>query len=205
MQAETITHITDVDPSAITVGDHVEQGGEVYTVTDITGTTTASGFRPTAIYFRWTGSDESDVFRSVVNARGFHGQIRWERPYRKPETLAQPVTVAEPVTHPLETRCELCGFAGSWHGLTTKAAKTQRAYCPAVKDTARRQRFNHQTGRAEYMYYGYGETWTPHEQWKPAFLPHGSRTGGYMSERVPSPTFTDADVRQMRTALGAFL
>ncbi len=196
------THIADVDPTAIAVGDTVEQGGITYRVTDIRMSPVRNGID--AIFFTWTGSEESDVFCSSVNHKGYAGQIRWERPYRKPVALVEPVTVAEDV-HPLEQRCEVCGFTGAWHALTSKTAKTQRAYCPAVKMQGRRQRYNRDKGRAEYMYYGYGEEWTHLEQWKPAYLPHGSRTGGYMAERVPSPTFSDADVRMIRTATGSYL
>ncbi len=81
MTSDTTTHITDINPPTLTVGELVEQAGITYQVTEIHQSIHFNGID--AIYFTWTGSDVSDVFRSVVNGRGFAGQIRWERPYRK--------------------------------------------------------------------------------------------------------------------------
>ena len=81
MTDTTATHIAELNPSTITVGELVEQGGITYRVTEIHQSIHFNGID--AIYFTWTGSEESDVFRSVVNGQGYAGQIRWDSPYRK--------------------------------------------------------------------------------------------------------------------------
>ncbi len=80
MPESNAIHIKDVDPSTIAEGELVEQGGEIYRVTSIRMSPVRSGID--SIYFEWTGSDQSDVFRSNVNHKGYAGQIRWEMPYR---------------------------------------------------------------------------------------------------------------------------
>ena len=73
--------IQDLDAKTVAVGDSIEQAGVPYTVSDIAEGVNGFGRRVDAIYLTWDGAAESDTFRSVVNARGFAGQIRWHAPY----------------------------------------------------------------------------------------------------------------------------
>ncbi len=80
------THIADLDPSTVTVGDLIDQAGIIYRVTAIHPSPVFNGFG--AIDFEWTGAKRSDVFRTTINAGGYTGQIRWHSPYWAPEVMA---------------------------------------------------------------------------------------------------------------------
>ena len=75
-------HISEVTPEDIRrVGLIIDQGGIEYRVVRWEPSVLAAGCG--AAYLLWTGSPESDLFRSVVNRAGGVGQIRWERPVRE--------------------------------------------------------------------------------------------------------------------------
>ena len=74
--------IQDLEPYDCEVGDSIEQAGVSYTVIGIDDVeTVGAGRRIWGIYLSWDGSDESDTFRTVVNARGYAGKIRWDSPH----------------------------------------------------------------------------------------------------------------------------
>jgi hypothetical protein len=79
----TVTNIVCIDSATVEVGDLVEQSGVIYSVTAVHPSPVRAGVG--AIDLRWTGANESDVFRSAVNGNGWAGQIRWHSPYRAPE------------------------------------------------------------------------------------------------------------------------
>ena len=77
----TTKHITEVNSNTIAVGDLVEQSGATYKVTEVRRSQYFNGIE--ALYYTWTGSQESDTFRSIVYSKGVVGQIRWQMPYYK--------------------------------------------------------------------------------------------------------------------------
>ena len=75
--------IQDLDAKTVEIGDSITQAGVDYTVIDILEGRNGFGRRVDAIYLSWDGCETgmSDTFRSVVNGRGYAGQIRWHAPY----------------------------------------------------------------------------------------------------------------------------
>ena len=81
--SEGTVQIQDLDARSVAVGDRIEQAGVGYVVVKIDEGLNGFGRRVDAIYAVWDSciTGKPDTYRTVVDSRGFAGQIRWFSPY----------------------------------------------------------------------------------------------------------------------------